>query len=118
MNANILKKKITSRLKRKRRVRAKINGTVERPRISVFRSNKHFYAQAIDDVSGVTLAACDGAKMGLKANREDAKKLASAFAESLKEKKITTIVFDNNGFGYHGVVASFADELRNNSIEF
>ena len=118
MNANILKRKIATRLKRKRRIRAKISGTANKPRVSVFRSNKHFYAQAIDDVSGVTLAACNGAKMGLKSNREDAKKLASTFAESLKEKKITTIVFDNNGFGYHGVVASFADELRNNSIEF
>lgn len=118
MNANVLKKKIATRFKRKRRVRAKISGTAERPRVSVFRSNKHFYAQAINDVTGTTLAACDGANMKLKANKEDAKKLATSFAAALKEKKITTIVFDNNGFGYHGVVAAFADELRNNSIEF
>jgi large subunit ribosomal protein L18 len=118
MNANVLKRKIATRLKRKRRVRAKISGTALRPRVSVFRSNKHFYAQAIDDVAGVTLAACDGAKMGLKANKEDAVKIAAAFAGALKEKNITTIVFDNNGYGYHGVVAAFADELRNNSIEF
>ncbi|MDQ1340459.1 MAG: large subunit ribosomal protein [Campylobacterota bacterium] len=118
MNANVLKKKIATRLKRKKRIRAKVSGCAERPRVSVFRSNKYFYAQAIDDVSGRTLAACDGAKMELKANREDAKKLAVAFAASLKDKKISKIVFDNNGYGYHGVVASFADELRNNSIEF
>jgi len=118
MNANVMKKKLATRLKRKKRVRAKISGTAERPRVSVFRSNKHFYAQAIDDVAGNTLAACDGAKMNLKANKEDAKKLAATFAASLKEKKITKIVFDNNGFVYHGVVAAFADELRNNSIEF
>lgn len=118
MNAKVLNKKIATRLKRKKRVRAKISGSVERPRVSVFRSNKHFYAQAIDDVAGRTVAACDGAKMNLRANKEDVKKLAAAFAASLKEKNINTIVFDNNGYGYHGVVASFADELRNNSIEF
>jgi large subunit ribosomal protein L18 len=118
MNANVMKKKLSTRLKRKRRVRAKISGTAERPRVSVFRSNKHFYAQAIDDVAGATLAACDGAKEGLKANKEDVKKLAAGFAATLKEKNIDTIVFDNNGFIYHGVVAAFADELRNNSIKF
>ena len=118
MNAKVLNKKIATRLKRKKRVRAKISGCVERPRVSVFRSNKHFYAQAIDDVAGRTVAACDGAKMNLRANKEDVKKLAAAFAASLKEKNISSVVFDNNGYGYHGVVASFADELRNNSIEF
>lgn len=118
MNKNILKKKVATRIKRKRRVRGKISGTAERPRVTVFRSNKHFYAQAIDDVAGHTLASVDGAKLGLKANKEDAKKIAQNFAESLKAKNITTIVFDNNGYGYHGVVAAFADELRNNSIVF
>lgn len=118
MNANVMKRKLATRLKRKRRIRAKISGCAERPRVSVFRSNKYFYAQAIDDVNGTTLAACDGSKLNLKANREDVKKLAAAFAATLKEKNITKIVYDNNGFLYHGVVAAFADELRNNSIEF
>ena len=118
MNKKILKTKLKTRAKRKLRVRSKISGTVERPRVTVFRSNKHFYAQAIDDVAGVTLAAVDGAKMGLKANKEDATKLATTFAESMKAKNITTVVFDNNGYGYHGVVAAFADELRKNSIVF
>jgi large subunit ribosomal protein L18 len=118
MNSNVLKKKISNRVKRKKRVRGKISGTATRPRVSVFRSNKHFYAQAIDDTVGHTVASVDGAKMALRANKEDVKKLAVVLADNLKSKNITTIVFDHNGYGYHGVVASFAEELRNNSIVF
>jgi large subunit ribosomal protein L18 len=87
MNANVMKKKLATRLKRKKRVRAKISGTAERPRVSVFRSNKHFYAQAIDDVAGATLAACDGAKMNLKANKEDAKKTGDYICRFTERKK-------------------------------
>jgi large subunit ribosomal protein L18 len=118
MTKKVLKNKNSLRLKRKRRIRAKISGTAERPRLSIFKSNKHMYAQAINDVAGVTLCACDGAKAGLKANKEDAAKLATSFAGSLKEAGIETIVFDVNGFKYHGVVAAFGDELRNNGIVF
>jgi large subunit ribosomal protein L18 len=84
----------------------------------VYRSNRHFYAQAIDDTKGHTLAYADGAKMGLKANKEDVKKVAQAFADDLKAKGIEVIVFDRNGFLYHGVVASFADALRECGIKF
>jgi len=118
MRESIQRRKNKLRIKRKRRVRGKIRGTESRPRVSVFRSNRHFYAQAIDDTKGHTLAYADGAKMGLKANKEDVKKIAEVLAEQLKEKGIETIVFDRNGYLYHGVVASFADALRENGIKF
>ncbi len=118
MRESIQRKKNRLRIKRKRRVRGKIRGCESRPRVSVFKSNRHFYAQAIDDDKGHTLAYADGAKMGLKANKEDVKKVAQALAEQLKEKGIETIVFDRNGYLYHGVVASFADALRENGIKF
>jgi len=118
MRETVLRKKNRLRIKRKKRVRGKIKGTENRPRVSIFRSNRHFYAQAIDDTKGHTLAYADGAKMGLKANKEDVKKVAAFMAEQLKEKGIETIVFDRNGYLYHGVVASFADALRENGIKF
>jgi large subunit ribosomal protein L18 len=118
MLKSIQKRKSRLRIQRKRRVRGKISGTADLPRVSVFRSNKHFYAQAIDDVAGVTLASADGRKMGLKANKEDAKKVAVAMADALKAKNIETIVFDRNGYLYHGVVAAFADALREAGIKF
>jgi large subunit ribosomal protein L18 len=118
MRESIQRRKNRLRIKRKRRVRGKIKGSENRPRVSVFRSNRHFYAQAIDDSKGHTLAYADGAKMGLKANKEDVKKVAAVMAELLKAKGIETIVFDRNGYLYHGVVASFADALRENGIKF
>jgi large subunit ribosomal protein L18 len=118
MLKSIQKRKNKLRIQRKRRVRGKISGTASLPRVSVFKSNKHFYAQAIDDVAGVTLASADGKKMGLKANKEDAKKVAAAMADALKAKKIETVVFDRNGYLYHGVVAAFADALREAGIKF
>ncbi len=118
MRESIQRKKNRLRIKRKRRVRGKITGCENRPRVSVFKSNRHFYAQAIDDTKGHTLAYADGAKMGLKANKEDVKKVAAVMAEQLKAKGIESIVFDRNGYLYHGVVASFADALRENGIKF
>jgi len=117
MLKSIQKRKNKVRAKRKARVRGKISGTVALPRVSVFKSNKHIYAQAIDDIAGVTLASADGRAMGLKANIEDAKKVATAMAEALKAKNIETVVFDRNGYLYHGVVASFADALREAGIK-
>ena len=117
MLKSIQKRKNRLRVQRKKRVRAKISGTAELPRVSIFKSNRHVYAQAIDDVAGVTIAAADGRKMGLKANIEDAKKVAVAMADALKAKNIEKIVFDRNGYLYHGVVASFADALREAGIK-
>ncbi len=118
MLKSIQKKKNRVAIQRKRRVRAKIHGTAELPRVSVFRSNKHFYAQAINDDAGTTLAHADGRKLGVGANREDVKKVAADLADKLKAAKIETIVFDRNGYLYHGVVASFADALREAGIKF
>ncbi len=118
MRESVLRRKNRLKIKRKRRVRGKIRGSESRPRITIFRSNRYFYAQAIDDDKGHTLAYADGAKMGIKANKEDVKKLAAAFAEDLKAKNIETVIFDRNGYLYHGVVASFADALRENGIKF
>ena len=118
MLKSIQKRKNKLRIQRKRRVRGKISGTIELPRLSIFKSNKYVSAQAIDDVAGITLASADGRKMGLKANKEDAKKVAVAMADALKAKNIENIVFDRNGYLYHGVVASFADALREAGIKF
>ncbi len=116
MRKNILKRKVNLRIKRKRRVRAKISGTSELVRVSIFKSNRAIYAQAIDDVNGVTLASVDGKKLGLKANKVAATKVAEAFAKTLKSKNLNKIVFDRNGYLYHGVVDAFADSLRANGI--
>lgn len=116
MKANILKRKLALRAKRKKRVRADIFGTIERPRISFFKSNRYVYAQAIDDVNGVTLASVDGKKLGFNASKEGATQVAKVFAETLKAQNLTKVVYDRNGYLYHGVVAAFADGLRANGI--
>jgi large subunit ribosomal protein L18 len=116
MREKILENKLKLRIKRKRRIRAKISGTENLPRISVFRSNRYLYAQAIDDVNATTIVSADGKKLSLKANKNGAEELAKAFSESLKSKGINKAAFDRNGYLYHGVVAAFADSLRNNGI--
>ena len=117
MLKSIQRRKNKLRAQRKARVRGKISGVESLPRVSIFKSNKHVYAQAIDDVAGVTLAAADGCAMGLKANKEAAVKIAEALASALKAKGIEKAVFDRNGYIYHGVVAAFADALRVNGIQ-
>jgi large subunit ribosomal protein L18 len=115
--AKDLLKRDALRLRRKRRVRGKISGTAEKPRLTIFKSNKYFYAQAIDDVAGKTLAAADSRAMKLSVSRENVVKVAAAFAETLKSKNIETVVYDKNGYLYHGVVAGFAQALRDNGIK-
>lgn len=117
MREKLLKTKLKLRDKRKKRVRAKVFGTSQMPRVSIFRSNRYFYAQAIDDVQGVTVASADGKALSLKSNKEDAAKLASTFAENLKAKGVKKVSFDRNGYLYHGVVASFVQALRDSGIE-
>ncbi len=117
MRKKLLMKKNALREKRKRRVRGKIYGTSEVPRVTVFRSNRHFYAQAIDDTKGHTLASADGCKLNVRANKEGAIAVAKAFSEALKAKGIEKVVFDKNGYKYHGVVAAFADTLREDGIK-
>jgi len=118
MLKSIQKRKNKLRAQRKARVKGKIFGTAELPRLTVYKSNKHFYAQAIDDNAGATLASADGRKLGLGANKEDVKKVAAEMAKNLASANIETVVFDRNGYLYHGVVASFADALREAGIKF
>jgi large subunit ribosomal protein L18 len=118
MLKSIQKRKNKLRAQRKARVRGNIFGTETLPRLTIFKSNKHFYAQAVDDATGTTLASADGRKLGLKANQEDVKKVAAEMAKNLASKNIDSVVFDRNGYLYHGVVASFADALREAGIKF
>lgn len=115
--SKVLEKKQMMRLKRKKRIRAKISGVAQCPRISVFRSNKHFYAQAIDDTTGHTVCAVDGNVEKVKPNKEGVTALAATFAAKLKAAGIETAVYDRNGYLYHGVVAAFAEGLRANGIK-
>jgi len=110
-------RKEENRIKRHKRVRAKITGTAERPRLVVFRSNKHVYAQLIDDDKGKTLAAVSDQKMKTKLRGvELAKKLATELAKKAKEQKIEKLVFDRRGYTYHGVIKAFADQVRADGI--
>ena len=118
MNAKVLKNKVATRLKRKRRIRAKISGSAVLPRVSIFRSNRYLSVQAIDDATATTLASVNSKVTGHKANKEGAAALGEAFAAELKKAKISEIVFDRNGYQYHGVVAAFGDALRANEIKF
>ncbi len=110
-----------ARAKRHARVRSKISGTPERPRLSVFRSAKHIYAQLIDDVNGVTLASAssmDKSFEGTGSNVEGAKKVGEMIAKRAQEKNITTVVFDRGGYLYHGRVKELADSARENGLQF
>lgn len=116
MTNKVLERKKSLRNKRKLRIRNSIFGTATKPRVSVFRSNRYLYAQAIDDQRQITLACVDGRKMQLGNNKENAKEIGKAFAQTLKGLQINEIVFDRNGYLYHGVVAAFAQSLRENGI--
>ena len=109
------------RMKRQVRVRGKISGTPERPRLSVFRSNANIYAQIIDDVNGVTLASANTLEKefeGATGNAEAAKKVGQIVAERAKAKGIEKVVFDRNGYIYHGRVAALAEGAREAGLEF
>jgi len=116
--------KVRLRLKRHRRIRYKVKGTADRPRLNIFRSGKHIYAQLIDDDAANTLAAAStvepnfrsGSKSG--ANIEAAKVVGSLIAERAKEHNITRVVFDRGGFQYHGRVQQLADAAREGGLEF
>jgi large subunit ribosomal protein L18 len=115
--AKDLAKKNALKIRRKRRVRGSIYGIAEKPRVTIFKSNKYLSAQAVNDVEGVTLAAVSSKDMNLSVNKENAVKVSAQFAENLKTAGIETVVFDRNGYLYHGVVAAFADALRDNGIK-
>lgn len=115
--AKDIAKKNSLRIIRKKRVRGSIKGTAQTPRVTVFKSNKYLSAQAIDDIAGKTLASINSKALDLNVSKENATKVGAAFAENLKSAGIETVVFDRNGYLYHGVVASFAQALRDNGIK-
>ena len=109
------------RLHRHVRVRGKISGTPERPRLNVFRSNANIYAQIIDDVNGVTLVSAntlDKSFEGATGNCEAAKKVGTVLAERAKAKGIEKVVFDRSGYIYHGRVAALAEGAREGGLKF
>ncbi len=109
------------RIKRHKRVRGKISGTPEKPRLNVFRSEKNIYAQIIDDVNGVTLCSASSVEKdfdGFGGNKEAAKKVGLAIAERAKAKGIDTVVFDRGGYVYHGRVQQLAEGAREGGLEF
>ena len=119
MVQNIDKKAM--RLKRHVRVRGKISGTPERPRLNVFRSNANIYAQIIDDVNGVTLVAANTLEKdfeGATGNVEAAKKVGTVLAERAKAKGIEQVVFDRGGYIFHGRVAALAEGAREAGLKF
>ena len=111
-------KKIERRIKIKYRIRKSVNGTAERPRMSVFRSNKQIYVQIINDVTGQTLASASSLCLEALPKIEQAEKVGALVAEKAKAAGITAVVFDRNGYLYHGRVKALADGARNAGLNF
>jgi large subunit ribosomal protein L18 len=110
-------------MKRKGTIRKRITGTAERPRLSVFRSAKHVYAQAIDDTTGRVLAAASDTEPGIKSGlsgpkKQRARQIGKKIGEKLLALKVTAVVFDRNGFIYHGRVKEIADGARDAGLAF
>ncbi len=113
--------KVAARVRRKVSIRKKIEGTPERPRLSVFRSAKHIYAQAVDDSTNTVVAAASDLEDGFKAEgkkKDRAKAVGQALAKKLLAKNISTCIFDRNGFIYHGRVSAVADGARAGGLKF
>ena len=116
--------KVVARAKRIKRIRKKITGTAERPRLRVFKSNKHIYAQVIDDVAGHTLAAMSSMDKQiledaeLKGKTEKARKVGSLLADKAKAAGISSVVFDRGGYIYHGRVKALSDAAREAGLNF
>ena len=112
--------KTETRLRRKLSIRKKVSGTSDKPRICVTKTNKHLSVQVVDDTCGVTILSCQtfgkNAVPGASKNLEGAKVLGKLLADQLKEKKLTTAVFDRNGYRYIGLLQAMATSLRDNGI--
>lgn len=116
--------RLEARLKRKRRISRRVRGSTDRPRLNVFRTSRHIYAQVIDDVAGRTVAAASTlspeirGQEKVKGKIEDAKRVGKLIAEKLLAKGITKVVFDRNGFLYHGRVEALAAAAREAGLQF
>jgi large subunit ribosomal protein L18 len=117
-------KKIESRMRRRKRIRKHVAGDNERPRLTVFRSNKHIYAQVIDDTVNKAVASASTATKGLsgelqgKSKKDQAKLVGAAVAKACKDNGINKVVFDRNGYAYHGRVSALAEGAREGGLEF
>jgi len=117
-------KHVTARQKRKARIRKKVSGTSARPRLSVYKSLNHIYAQVVDDTTGRTLAAASTVSKALRgevvddAKTDAAKKVGAAVAKAALEKGVQQVVFDRNGFDYHGRIAAVAQAAREAGLKF
>ena len=111
-------KKVERRIKIKYRIRKSVNGTAERPRMSVFRSNKQIYVQVINDVTGKTLASASSLGLEAMPKIEQAQKVGALVAEKAKAAGVTSVVFDRNGYLYHGRVKALADAAREGGLNF
>lgn len=116
--------KVVGRLRRKQHIKKTVRGTPERPRLSIFRSSKHIYAQIIDDETGRTLAAASSLSAEVKSgeasgsNKDGAQAVGKLIGEKAVAANITTVVFDRNGFRYHGRVAALAEAAREAGLQF
>ena len=110
--------KIERRLKIKTRIRGKISRTAQRPRMTVFRSNKQIYVQLIDDIAGKTLVAASSRGIEGGNKKEQAAQVGAEIAKKAQEAGITTVVFDRNGYLYHGRIKELADAARNGGLKF
>jgi len=122
--AKVHNRKLSPRLRRAARIRKKISGTAERPRLSVYKSNQHIYAQVIDDTSGKTLAFASTLSKEIRGELGELDKKAAGklvgklVAEKAKAANVTMVVFDRNGFPYHGRLAALAEGARETGLEF
>ncbi len=114
----VVEKKRLHREKRRKRVRRKVHGTAERPRLSVYRSNVHIYAQLVDDDAGHTLAAADSREVGKAENRKEAaRKVGELVASRAQDAGIEAVIFDRGGNKYHGRVAALAEGARSGGLK-
>ncbi len=113
-----MQNKTDKRIRLKAKIRSKISGTKERPRLSVFRSNKFIYAQVIDDAAGKTLVQANDVKITKGTKTERAKEVGKMIGEACKSAKISQVVFDRNGFKYTGRIKLVADEARAAGLQF
>jgi large subunit ribosomal protein L18 len=110
--------KISRRIKIKQRIRKKISGTASEPRLTVFRSNKKIYAQIIDDINGVTLASAFSEEKNKGSKVDASREVGKKLAEEAKKNGIKSVVFDRNGYLYHGRVAALAEGAREGGLKF
>lgn len=114
-----MRQKVTGRARRKLRIRKKLHGTAQRPRLSVFRSAKHIYAQVIDDEGGRTIAAASSAKPSVDGSKVDAaKSVGSRVAKACIDQGVEQVVFDRSGYRYHGRVRALAESAREAGLKF